>query len=416
MSERANKIHRELFGRHNPQELLQKYGSPLYVYQEDILRRSCREMQQVTDHPGFKANFSAKANTNVHLLDIIRQEGLDADAMSPGEIVALEKAGFAARQIFFVANNISAAEMQFALQRDILISIDSLEQLDLLGQIAPGTDVAVRLNPGIGAGHHEKVVTAGSRTKFGISEDQLEAIKQTAGAHNLRIVGINQHIGSLFMEPGPYLRAAENLLRLARSFPDLQLIDFGGGFGIPYHKLSGEGRLDLETLRRGMNELTEKFSRAYGREIRFKSEPGRYIAAECGALLGTVQSCKYNGKKHYTGTDIGFNVLMRPMLYDAWHDLLAYRDGRLLAKDPARKTTVVGNICESGDIIARERQLPELNSGDVLAVLDAGAYGFSMSSNYNHRLRPAEVLLGADGSDRLIRRRDTLEDLFATTI
>lgn len=416
MYQRALKITRELFGQHDPDGLIRKYGSPLYVYQENILRRSCRDMQSITDNPSFTANYSAKANTNIHLLRIIREEGLDADAMSPGEIVALEKAGFSSGQIFFVANNIAADEMLFAIKRKILVSVDSLEQLEMLGRVAPGSDVAVRLNPGIGAGHHEKVVTAGAQTKFGINEGQIRDVFLIAHRHNLKIVGINQHIGSLFMEPGPYLTAAASLLALAKSFPDLRLLDFGGGFGIPYRKLSGEKQLELDNLRRGMNRLLAEFTREYGREVKFKSEPGRYVVAECGVLLGTVQGCKYNGHKHYTGTDLGFNVLMRPMLYDSWHDILAFRDGRLLPDEPARKTTVVGNICESGDIIARDRQLPQLQSGDVLAVLDAGAYGYSMSSNYNHRLKPAEVLLGADGEDRLIRRRDTLEDLFLTTI
>jgi len=213
------------------------------------------------------------------------------------------------------------------------------------------------------------------------------------------------------MEPAPYLRAAGHFFDIASQFPELEFIDLGGGFGIPYHKLAGEARLDLSALREGLTRLVRDFISRYGREIILKSEPGRYIVAECGALLGTVHALKENDGVAYAGTDIGFNVLARPILYDSWHDIIVYRQGELLAEDDERLYTVVGNICESGDIIAKERSLPALKPGDIMAVQDAGAYGYAMSSNYNNRLRPAEVLIRESGEVVLIRRRDTYDDL-----
>ncbi len=399
------------FGQSNPTELLKQFGSPLYVYNEDILRARCREMQSIVDYPNFTANYSIKANSNLNLLKIAGEEGMYADAMSPGEIIFLEKAGFSPDKIFFVPNNVSAEELKFALEHNVLTSLDSLAQLELMGQVGPGSKVAIRINPGVGAGHHEKVVTGGKKTKFGISIDHLDEAKAIARKYQLTIVGVNQHIGSLFMEAAPYLQAAENFLEVARGFSDLELIDFGGGFGIPYHKLDGQERLNLDQLRQGLTRLVQDFVRDYGRDVVFKSEPGRYVVGECGTLLGTVHATKTNNGNQYAGTDIGFNILARPVMYESWHDLQVYRNGKLLDDDTAEPVTVVGNICESGDIVAKDRELPAIQIGDSIAVLDAGAYGYAMSSNYNNRMRPAEVLINSRGKPVLIRRRDTIEDL-----
>ena len=401
------------FGSSTPQGLIQRFGSPLYVYHEDTLRRCCREMKTIMDYPKFTANFSIKANSNLTLLKIVHEEGLHADAMSPGEIFMLEQAGFTAEEIFFVPNNVADSELAFASGRGIMTSLDSLDQLERWGQLKPGSRVAIRINPGIGAGHHAKVITAGKKTKFGINSDQLDRAQEIAHHYQLQIVGVNQHIGSLFMEPAPYLRAARHFLELAARFENLEFIDLGGGFGIPYHKLDGEARLDLPVLREGLTELVKNFVDSYGREITFKSEPGRYIVAECGVLLGTVHALKENDEIEYAGTDLGFNVLARPILYDSWHDIMAWREGKPVPADNLRPVTVVGNICESGDIIARNRPLPPLQHGDILSVHDAGAYGYAMSSNYNNRLRPAEILIRENGEAILVRRRETFQDLMA---
>lgn len=402
------------FGRYTPDELLAEFGSPLYVYNEPVFRQCCRDMQNLVDYPLFTANYSVKANSNLTLLGIAREEGLYADAMSPGEILFLEKAGFAPEQIFFVPNNVSAEEMRLAIEHDVLTSVDSLSQLDLYGSLNPGGQVAMRINPGIGAGHHEKVVTAGKKTKFGISMSQMAEAQALLQKHDLHLIGVNQHIGSLFMEPTAYLLAVRHFLSLAVQFPELELIDFGGGFGIPYHKLAGEERLDLGALGEQLTALIKEFAGHYAHPVLFKTEPGRYVAAEAGVLIGKIHAVKTNDHTAYAGTDIGFNVLARPMLYDSWHDMEVYRQGELLtaAEESLRPYTLVGNICESGDILAKDRKLPPLQENDTLVILDAGAYGYAMSSNYNNRLRPAEVLIDQQGEVRLIRRRDTYADLF----
>jgi len=399
------------YGTCNPQQLIQKYGSPLYVYNEAILRARCREMLRLVSYPFFAVSYSTKANSNLELLKIIRQEGLHADAMSPGEIVILEVAGFQSHEILFISNNVSAEEMQFAIDRKITVSVDSLSQLKLFGRLNPGGSVAVRINTGIGAGHHEKVITGGKKTKFGVSTEQIPEMKGIIKEYGLRLTGVNQHIGSLFMECEPYIEGVKAILEVAKQFEDLEFVDFGGGFGIPYQKQKGQKRLDLKSLGDSLDEIIAQWTREYGKDIQFKIEPGRYITAESGVLLGTVNAIKKNHSTTYVGTDLGFNVLMRPALYDAYHDIEVYKNGQLSKSEEYVSATIVGNICESGDIIAKDRDLPPIEEGDLLGIMDAGAYGYSMSSNYNCRLRPAEVLIQADGRCKLIRRRDTLDDL-----
>jgi len=202
-------------------------------------------MKNLADLPNFQSNYSVKANSNVSLLRIIHEEGLYADAMSPGEILALEAAGFEHEKIFYVANNVSTEEMKFALDRGIIVSVDSLDQLDRFGRIADGLEVAIRFNPGVGAGHSEKVVTGGKKTKFGVSMDDIDKVKEILQRNKTTLIGINQHIGSLYMEKDPFIAAVKNLLEIAKSFRGLKIIDFGGGFGIPYKKQSGQEPLDI---------------------------------------------------------------------------------------------------------------------------------------------------------------------------
>ena len=399
------------FGNTNPEELAAEFGTPLYVYNENILRRQMRKVANLISVPGFTANYSIKTNSNLSILRIALEEGLNADAMSPGEIYVLLKAGFPEERIFYVSNNVSDEELRFAIDHNIMTSLDSLSQLERFGRLNRGGECAVRLNPGVGAGHHEKVVTAGKKTKFAIAAEDVPEIFRIAKEYDLRIVGVNQHIGSLFMDGSPFLSAVKNFLELAMQFPDLTFVDFGGGFGIPYHKLSGEKEFDMDSFGAALSGVDNDFTTRYGRQLVFKCEPGRYIAAEGSVLLGRVHSIKKNADVTYVGTDIGMNVLVRPSMYDSWHDIELFRHGQPVEDSNVETVTVVGNICESGDILAKERELPVIREEDVICVLDAGAYGYSMCSNYNNRLRPAEVLIGSDGEPRLIRRRDTLEDL-----
>lgn len=390
-------------------DLLERHGSPLYVYHEPTLRTRLRELAGLLPGRPFHASISVKANGNPHLLAIARQEGLRGDAMSPGEILLLERAGYGPQDIFFIPNNVDESEFRFAHERGILTSLDGLDQLRAWARLFPGTRVALRVNPGTGDGHHAKVVTAGNRTKFGFLPSELDDARAILTEFDLTLVGLNQHIGSGFLEPSRYLEAAATLLRLAEGFPTLEFVDFGGGFGIPYR--AGQERLDLQALSSGLEALLTDFESRTARRLEARVEPGRYWCAEMGALLGTVHAVKERDDHLIAGSDLGFNVLQRPVLYEAWHDI------DLLASDalerPRRDITWVGNICESGDILGERRPGPAPRPGDVVRVRDAGAYGWAMSSSYNARPRAPEVLLEAQGRDRIIRRRETHADLMA---
>lgn len=395
----------------NPFDLIKKYGSPLYVYNEKILRQKIREMKNLVSYENFSVNFSAKANSNLAILQIVESEGICVDAMSPGEIFVELKAGFSPDRIFYISNNVSKEEMEFAIKNNILISVDSVSQLKQYAKLNPNSNICVRFNGGIGAGHHEKVITAGKNTKFGVQITEIDEIKEILKEYNLTLVGINQHIGSLFMEGDKYVDGVVSLLNIAKNFDTLEFIDLGGGFGIPYNKLDDNYKtLDLDALGKKLQNIIDDFVKEYGKKITFKIEPGRYISAECGVLLGTVHATKNNGDKKYVGTDVGFNVLARPVLYNSHHDIELYRSSQVKS-EKNEVVTVVGNICETGDIISENVNLPQVFEGDVVGILDAGAYGHVMSSNYNNRLRPAEVLIRENGEVVLIRKRDTLEDI-----
>ena len=407
------------FEGNNPEELAKTFGTPLYVYNEKILRDRMKKVANVITKFPYTANYSVKANTNIHILKLALEEGLNCDAMSVGEITLLLKAGFPAERIFFVPNNVSSDELEFALNNGVMTSLDSLSQLELFGKTCEKLNIssenrkcAVRINPGVGAGHCEKVVTGGKKTKFGIAEYAIDQIFEIAQKYNIRIAGINQHIGSLFMDPQPYLDAVTNLLFIAIKFPNLEFVDFGGGYGIPYHKLDDEKPFPMEEFKTRLEPILDIFTKSYGKTPLFKSEPGRYCVAEGSVILGRVHATKENSGTNFAGTDVGMNVLVRPSMYDSHHDIEILRNGEVVSRDgELQEQTVTGNICESGDILAKNRQLPKIEEGDLICVLDTGAYGYSMCSSYNSRPRPAEVLICADGSVKQIRRRETIDDL-----
>ena len=406
----------DFFKGNDPEAIASKYGTPVYVYNEEIIRKSMETVEGVITKYPYTANYSVKANTNIEILKLALDEGLNCDAMSPGEISLLLKAGFPPEKIFFVSNNVSAEEMQFAIDKGVMVSLDSLDQLDRFGQINPGGRCAVRINPGVGAGHSEKVVTAGKKTKFAIAEEDIDKIFEIADKYDLKIVGINQHIGSGFLDPTPYIDAVTNLLRIADRFENLEFIDFGGGYGIPYHKLDDEKPFPMEDFKTKLEPVLDEFVGRYGKAPLFKSEPGRYCVAEGSVILSRVQAIKTNSGIKYVGCDTGMNTLIRPAMYDSYHDIEVIRNGKGVDRDgnaDMETVNVSGPICETGDLIAKGRLLPKAQTGDLLAILDTGAYGYSMASSYNSRPRPAEVMITREGKVVQIRRRETIEDLFS---
>lgn len=396
----------DVLSNHNPNDLIKKYGSPIYVYSENIIREKCNDMKHLVSLPNFTVNYSAKANSNLHLLKVIYDEGLTVDAMSPGEIYVELKAGFTPERILYISNNVSKEEFKYAIDASVKISVDSVSQLETYGELNPGGKVFIRFNPGVGAGHHEKVITGGKDTKFGVDQVFIQNVKKILQKYNLKLIGVNQHIGSHFDDGDLYIAGVKSLLNIAKQFVGIKFIDFGGGFGLPNKQ--SDDYLNIKKLGIRLYKLLKEELQNFNKDITFMVEPGRYIIAESGILLGTVHSVKTNYNKKYIGTDLGFNTFIRPALYDAVHEIEVFNNS-----EDQEQVTVVGNICESGDIVAKDRLLPEIAEDDVIGIRNAGAYGYSMCSNYNNRLRPAEVLITKDGKDKLIRRRDSLESLMS---
>jgi len=380
------------------ENLVARYGSPLYVYDTDIIKRQYQEIVKNISYPKKSIHFACKANVNIELLKLLRQEGCKLEAVSKGEILAGFEAGFLPEEIIYTCSYVTKEELQFVIDNDILLNVDSLKQLEIIGQIYPGKKICIRLNQGIGAGHHTHTITGGPNSKFGIDISEINKVKRIAKKYKLQIIGVHQHIGSGYLDANLYMKSVRKLLDTARKFEGLDFVDFGGGFGITYSPK--DKPLNMVKLGKLITKEIERFNRDYGKEIEIKFEPGRFLVGESGVLLSTVTEIKKSPYNTFVGIDAGFNQLIRPMMYGSYHEIV--NAGKIKGKDEL--VWVVGNICESGDIFASDRKLSSPKEGDILAILDAGAYGYAMSFLYNGRHQLAEILVEGE-STRLIRKK-----------
>ncbi|MBE5820475.1 MAG: diaminopimelate decarboxylase [Clostridiales bacterium] len=397
--------------------LAKQYGTPLYVYHQNTLKDRCHSMKNFADTLSknlpcdvkVSMHYSSKANSNPAILSVVKEVGLKVDCMSPYELLVNEKCGFMPDQMLYVCNNISADEMHFVHDKGILICLDSVSQVETWGKHFPGTDIMVRINPGApGVGHSEKVVTSGKETKFGISESSIPQLFEVAGKYNLNIIGTHQHLGSLFLNDkiSDYIAGVKAGLDIVkRCFSDVKIVDLGGGFGVPYKP--NEQPLDLSALTNELLPVLKEFVEDYPSVEEFKFEPGRYIPCEAGNLIGRVTATKHENNTWWIGTDIGMNQLVRPSMYDSYHEIKVITRN---VCDCVITANFCGNVCESGDILGKNRSVHAPEIDDIVVVYNAGAYGYSMASNYTGRGRPAEVMIKDDGTTELIRKAENLLD------
>jgi diaminopimelate decarboxylase len=387
-----------------PTDLLARFGSPLYVYDLDVVRARARALKAAVAYRPFETYYAIKANACPAVARAIIAEGYGVDAVSPGEVAMALRLGVSPGRVLYTENNMTDAEQAEALAQGVLVNCGSLDRLQRLGR-AGAREAAVRFNPDIGAGAHEKICTAGPLTKFGVHHSQVDEVLRIERETGIRVVGCHMHIGSGILDAVVYGQAMAVLLAVAARLPHLRFIDFGGGLGVPYRP--DQRPIDLAAVGRAATQLMESFCAAYGRRLELHLEPGRFLVAESVSLYTTVTSVKSNPDgRTFVGCDTGFNHLVRPAMYDAYHRI----DNVSRPDAPPAVVDVVGNICESGDVFARGRSLPQPQLGDVLALRDAGAYGLSMASTYNLRPLPAEVVLEG-GQARLARRRQSVTDL-----
>jgi diaminopimelate decarboxylase len=397
-------------------ELAEKYDTPLYVLSEKRIRDNYNRLHSmlINNYKYVRVYYAAKANTNLTVLRILQSEGAYIDTVSPGEVFMGLSSGFTPEKILFTGTSVRDDELKFLAGANITVNVDSQSELDRLLKIAVPPVVSVRVNPEVGAGHHSHCITAGPESKFGLMEE--EALKAYATAKKARVerFGIHMHIGSGILDVEPYVLAVEKLLSIAKRVHEevgveFEFIDIGGGLGVPYKPEDKD--LDLSEFSSKIVVPFKSKVKEYGLGKPFLCvEPGRYLVCDASILLTSVNTVKVTPTKKFVGVDAGFNTLIRPTMYGSYHPILV---ANKVAQAEKETYDVVGPICESGDVLAKDRALPKVEEGDLLAVLNAGAYGFSMSSPYNSRPRAAEVMI-RQGKDVLVRKREELSDLMSS--
>jgi diaminopimelate decarboxylase len=398
----------ELSGGVDPVALTEKYGCPLYVYDSAIIKRQFKRISEAFKVKRLKINYACKALTNISVLKLLKQEGAGLDTVSVQEVELGLLAGFKPQDIIYTPNCVSLDEIEEAVELGVRINIDNISILEQFGQNFPDIPVCIRINPHIVAGGNRKISVGHIDSKFGISIHQMPHVHKVVEATGLKIEGIHMHTGSDIYEPEVFLNGAEILFNIAEEFKDLDYLDFGSGFKVPY-KL-GDVETDIEALGELISARFNEFCESYGKDLTLIFEPGKFIVSEAGSFLVKVNVIKQTTSNIFAGVDSGLNHLIRPMFYDAHHEIvnISNPSGR------SRFYTIVGYICET-DTFGTNRRIAEIREGDVLAIKNAGAYCFSMASNYNSRFRPAEVLVH-EGKDYLIRKRETMEDLLRNQV
>ena len=385
--------------------LTKEFGTPLYVYDAEKIVHQLRTLKTAFSASDVKIKYAAKALTNLSILKLLRTYGSDIDVVSIEEAQLALKAGYKPGQIMFTPSGVDFSEIIEGVELNLTINLDSLSALEKFGQKYQGTyPCSIRLNPHIMAGGNYKISTGHSNSKFGISVYQLPDIHEVVKKHNVRVNGLHIHTGSDITESEVFLKMADILFGVAHDFPHLRFIDFGSGFKVAYKE--GDIVTNVYDLGLKLTKVFNDFCQRYGRKLELHFEPGKFIVSEAGVLLVKVTVVKSTPSLTFVGVNSGLNHLLRPMMYDAYHDIVNISN----PTGPLKLYTVVGYICET-DTFGADRKLNEVREGDILAIKNAGAYGFSMSSNYNSRLRPAEVLL-LNGQAKLIREREKLEDLW----
>lgn len=385
-------------------QLAEKYDSPLYVYDTAII---ASQYKRITD--AFKSvhhiqlNYAVKALSNINILRYFNTLGAGLDTVSIQEVDLGIAAGVDPQKIIYTPNGVSLEEIENVAKKGVQINIDNLSILELFGQKHPEIPVCIRINPHVMAGGNSKISVGHIDSKFGISVHQVPHIKRVVKNTGMHINGIHMHTGSDILDIDTFLRATEILFDVAKQFTSINFIDFGSGFKVPYKE--GDISTDIEQLGVQLSDRFNSFCKDFGKEVTLMFEPGKFLVSEAGYFLAKVNVVKQTTSTVFAGIDSGFNHLIRPMMYDSYHHItnISNPTGR------DRYYSVVGYICET-DTFGSNRRISEISEGDILCFQNAGAYCFSMASNYNSRYRPAEVMI-YEKNDYLIRKRETFEDL-----
>ena len=385
-------------------DLANKYGSPLYVYDTDIIASQYRRITDAFEKvEQLQLNYAVKALSNINILRFFKNLGAGLDTVSIQEVNLALSVGVDPKKIIYTPNGVSLEEIENVAKKGVQINIDNLSILELFGQKHPEIPVCIRINPHIMAGGNSKISVGHIDSKFGISVHQVPHIKRVVENTGMHVNGIHMHTGSDILDIDTFLRATEILFDVAKKFKTIDFIDFGSGFKVPYKE--GDISTDIEQLGLQLTERFNAFCKDFGKKVTLMFEPGKFLVSKAGYFLAKVNVVKQTTSTVFASIDSGFNHLIRPMMYDSYHHItnISNPNGR------DRYYSVVGYICET-DTFGSNRRISEISEGDILCFENAGAYCFSMASNYNSRYRPAEVMI-YNNDDYLIRERETFEDL-----
>ncbi len=389
--------------------IVKEYGSPLYVYDADQIVANYHQLKNAFKGVDVHLKYACKALTNISVLKVLRKEGAGLDTVSIEEAKMGIHAGYEPKEILFTPNSVSFEEIKEAVELGLVINIDELSTLERFGnEYGNSVPCCIRLNPHIMAGGNTHISVGHIDSKFGISIYQVPHIKRIVENLNIRVNGLHMHTGSDILDAEVFLRGASLLYEAAKSFDDLEFMDFGSGFKVKYKE--GDITTDVNDIGAKIVQSFKTFCKEYGRDLQLWFEPGKYLVSNAGHLLVDVNVVKQTTSTVFAGVNSGQNHLLRPMMYDAYHHITNISN----IKGNERIYSVVGYICES-DTLGYDRRLNEVRVGDILAISNAGAYGFSMSSNYNSRLRPAEVMI-YKGKAHLIRKRENLDYLIQNQV
>ncbi len=389
--------------------LCEKYGSPLYVYETAKMKSQYQKMVNAFKGANVRINYACKALTNLNILKLFKNLGSGLDAVSVQEVELGLKAGFLPKDIIYTPNCVSLEEIEKVVKLGVHINIDNISILEQFGNLHGNEiPVCIRINPHIMAGGNSKISTGHIDSKFGISIYQMPHVNRVVEANDMRVEGLHMHTGSDILDVEVFIRGAEIMLDAAKNFKDLDYIDFGSGFKVPYKP--DDYSTDIDLLGKELTKKFKAFCKDYGKELTLIFEPGKFLVSEAGYFFAKVNVVKQTLSTVFAGVDTGLNHFIRPMFYDAYHQIINVSD----PNGKPRMYTVVGYICET-DTFGWNRKISEIKEGDYLCFKNAGAYCFTMASNYNSRYRPAEVLIH-EGKDFLIRKRETMEDLLQNQV
>lgn len=390
-------------------QLAEEFGNPLYVYDAEKIEQQYKRLTGAfAKVEKLRINYAMKALSNVSVLKLLKNLGSGLDTVSIQEVQLGLHAGFTPDKIIFTPNGVSFEEIEEVAKLGVQINIDNLSVLEHFGTNHPKTPVCIRINPHVMAGGNSNISVGHIDSKFGISVHQLPHLLRIVENTKMNINGIHMHTGSDILDIDVFIYAAEILFNTAKHFKNLEFLDFGSGFKVPYHK--GDIETNIEELGKKLTKRFLAFEKEYGSELTLAFEPGKYLVSEAGYFLAKVNVVKQTTSTVFAGIDSGFNHLIRPMFYGSQHGI----DNISNPKGKERFYTVVGYICET-DTFANNRRIAEIHEGDVLCFRNAGAYCFSMASNYNSRFKPAEVLW-KNGKGHLIRERETMDDILKNQI